>query len=574
MIINLPTEFPVTHLSKFDFGSAEASEDDLLINCACRLRAINEFLIGHKNIILGERGAGKSALFRMIRERSLSFENKAGKKQLLIPIEDQLQYSMLAEKITSHMPETGVNIDLKYRFVWELLILSRIGNLLQEEFPEDQKAKEIFKEINDALGIGSTKTTFLQMLVSHKKSIGVKIENIHLGIFTPNFYATMEPSANAASDSNVAEIDVDLLKKRIAAFLKHQNAVLIILFDKLDEFVIQEEYQEQKHIIQGLLHCQRGYGNIPEIKLKLFLRTDLFKRLDFQAIGYDKVISKTVELNWTAEEMREFVAKRVFYNLVTAFDLSGLQFTFDHEKLYLSQRSLGVMDGDDDQEKRENDFLLPLKKIYWQFLSFLERSSQDARDARKTNFNDEVNRQIITTIFPRLPNHLTVSGVVKTIDLFEYLASHFSLGTSNTTPRIVLMFLQKCLDQTRDYFSKNPDTRLVLLDTNNEYPLILRDCMLRAYEELQNQIWETFANVDARWKLAVHHLQQHRDSLSGIKVSYSEMKRLIEGDFLDEKELQQFLAFLSHIGLLACYGGQSNYPKRHYELPILFQGVT
>jgi hypothetical protein len=83
MIMNLPAEFPVTYLSKFDFGSAEASEDDLLINCACRLRAINEFLIGHKNIVLGERGAGKSALFRMIRERSLSFENKAGKKQLL-----------------------------------------------------------------------------------------------------------------------------------------------------------------------------------------------------------------------------------------------------------------------------------------------------------------------------------------------------------------------------------------------------------------------------------------------------------------------------------------------------------
>lgn len=59
MIINLPADFPLTNLAKFDFGSAEASEDDLLINCSCRLKAINEFLLGHKNIVLGERGGGK-----------------------------------------------------------------------------------------------------------------------------------------------------------------------------------------------------------------------------------------------------------------------------------------------------------------------------------------------------------------------------------------------------------------------------------------------------------------------------------------------------------------------------------
>lgn len=573
MITNLPAEFQLTHLSKFDFGSAEASEDELLLNCSCRLKAINEFIIGHKNIVLGERGAGKSALFRMVCERTLGFENKAGKKQILVPIEDQLQYSMLAEKMTSHIPDDGINIDIKYRFIWELLILTRIANQLREEFPEDQVAKDIYQEINDALGLSTTKPTLFQMLVSHKKSIGVKIENIHLGIFTPNFYASMEPSVNAGSDSSVVEVDVDLLKKRIAAFLRHHNSVIFILFDKLDEFVIKEEYQEQKHIIQGLLHCQRSYGNIPEIKLKLFLRTDLFKRLDFQTIGYDKVISRTVELSWTPEEMREFVAKRVFYNFVSAFELSGLQFSIDHEKLYLSQKSLGELDREE-QGEGKLAFLLPLKKIYWQFLTFLERASQDARDARKTNFNDELNRQIITTVFPRFPNHLTVAGAVKPIDLFDYFSSHFSLGTGNTTPRIVLMFMQKCLDQTRDYFSRNPDTKAITLDASNEYPLILRDSMLKAYGELQNQMWETFANVDARWKAAVHHLQQHRDSLSGIKISYAEMVKLIESDFADEKELQQFLAFLSHIGLLACNGNQSDYPKRQYELPILFQGVA
>ena len=428
---------------------------------------------------------------------------------------------MLADKMASHIPDAALNIDLKYRFVWELLILSRIAVLLKDEFPEDRTAKDIYQEIDRSLGLNATKPTFIQMLVSHKKSIGVKIENVHLGIFTPNFYASMEPSANASVEPDVAEIDVDLLKKRIGAFLRSQNSVLFILFDKLDEFVIKEEYQEQKHIIQGLLHCQRGYGNVSEIKLKLFLRTDLFRRLDFQSIGFDKVISKTVELSWTPEEMREFIAKRVFFNLVFALDLGGLQFSIDHEKLYLSQKSLGITD---EGERDEGRFpvLLPVKKIYWRIVAFLERASFDARDARKTNFNDEVNRQIITTIFPRFPNHLTVSGGVKPIDLFEYFATHFSLGTGNTTPRIVLMFLQKSLDQTRDYFNKNHDTGVIELDASNEYPLVLRDCMLKAYQELQNQVWETFANVDAQWKVAVHHLQQHRDSLSGIRVSYTE----------------------------------------------------
>ena len=55
--------FQTSKLSEFQFGDADAKSDELLIDCNQPIRGVREFLNGDKNIVLGERGVGKSALF-------------------------------------------------------------------------------------------------------------------------------------------------------------------------------------------------------------------------------------------------------------------------------------------------------------------------------------------------------------------------------------------------------------------------------------------------------------------------------------------------------------------------------
>ncbi|MGJ0514437.1 MAG: hypothetical protein ACR65O_01660 [Methylomicrobium sp.] len=91
MIINLPKQFILQWLDNFDFGQPDAKEDALLSKCLCFIPAFDEFLRGNKDIVLGERGTGKSALFRLIKDKEYKFQpsrnvNKDSyKKQILVP---------------------------------------------------------------------------------------------------------------------------------------------------------------------------------------------------------------------------------------------------------------------------------------------------------------------------------------------------------------------------------------------------------------------------------------------------------------------------------------------------------
>lgn len=71
MISNLPSNVAIEKFQCFDFGSAEASEDELLEECPCVIKPIREFLSGKKDIVIGERGSGKSALFRLLAKEAI-----------------------------------------------------------------------------------------------------------------------------------------------------------------------------------------------------------------------------------------------------------------------------------------------------------------------------------------------------------------------------------------------------------------------------------------------------------------------------------------------------------------------
>ena len=66
MLLNIPEEIDALRLKDFDFGSVDASNDELLKTCFCRTEPINEFLTGRYNILLGAKGVGKSAVFSQL----------------------------------------------------------------------------------------------------------------------------------------------------------------------------------------------------------------------------------------------------------------------------------------------------------------------------------------------------------------------------------------------------------------------------------------------------------------------------------------------------------------------------
>lgn len=574
MINNLPSKFPLDKLNGFTFGNVEGKVDNLLNDpiCICRIKPIEEFLQGEKSLIVGERGVGKTALFRLIADRKLEFNNYTQSTYIIVPIDEELQYNIIKNKIKSQLHSSMDRDDAIFRIVWEMFIIYRIILRLKDDkyLSTNDTLNKISKEYEDVFG-KKKKLSLLELLSAQKKTVGMKVDTSLTGNAVPNMYLSVEPGQSGISENNGGIcLDLEMHKKEINTYLNEINANIVVLLDKIDEFVIKEEYEAQKQILQGLLLVERSYDDYNRIKLNIFLRSDLFMKLDFDELGYDKVASKKVMLNWSNDDIRAFIARRIYHNYSRCFDVQKMSITIDESKLYLDKNLFDINYIKESNKTKLGQFLLKAERIVSciasKIVKILFKKCMDSRKGKTVSSMDEIHRQFITNIFPRIVNHTTNKGKVEEITLFDFFETHFSLGTGNTTPRLVVMYLDKCLENIKSYYKNNPADQS-MLDEQNEYPLIKRAVMEISYKEFQDLAFITFAKVSTKWERYVNLIKAKKGNK--FTFSFNELKKMLAID--DISELNDLLAFLCHIGFFKCTNPASVHEERSYLLPIIFR---
>jgi len=167
--------------------------------------------------------------------------------------------------------------------------------------------------------------------------------------------------------------------------------------------------------------------------------------------------------------------------------------------------------------------------------------------------------------------HIDQSGEKCFIDIFEYLKSHFCLGNGETTPRVVLLYLEKVVSISAEYYNQNPDKASISKDENGEYPLILRELMMQAYFELQQDMAGIFkssiTNKDWQNMLDTFLCKKGRKT----SFSFRSLKNMIG---IDNNEcMRDFLAYICHLGVMRCRDKSVILEQRHYDIPLILQGA-
>lgn len=583
MIKNLPATFPLAALERFSFGGPDGKDDPLLEQCSLRIRPIIEFLDENKSIVVGERGTGKTALFRLIAEETLQFVNHDKRTQICIPIDEELAYRTLREHVSKQIQDQTGKPSIAYRIVWELLFVSRCLDRLEKKYGGDADLKSIRSKFIKVVGWQSDESIgFLDILTRTKKTFGVKLEAGHTGYVVPNFYASIEPSKNVEQENsnNLLTLDLVDIKASVNAFLKKKKAFVYILLDKLDEFVAGEDYLTQTEMLQALIQCWRDYQTYPAIKIKLFLRKDLYERIDFSSIGRDKVDARRVDLQWTDEDIRQFIALRLYHNLQTTGVIGkrGISFSLDEGTLMIDRKFLKELRSLDSIPDQELGLADRTRKAILRIKNYLDTRNRDRYDARTTNIKDAVFQSLITLCFPRNVYHVTRAGKKEQINIFDYLGTHFQLGSGHTTPRVILMFLQQCLENTRNYYRDNPDYS-VALNERGEYALFLRDSIQDAYGDLRRSCLTTMVGLNRNWEKGARALMQNRSTQNKCdEVCFRDAIKVVSKHFppdvKTEDELIRFFAFYEHAGLFGCKNRNVPSELRSYSIPILFRKVS
>lgn len=554
MIDNLPKKFSIAQLQKFNFGDIEANDDSLLFDSVCQTSSIHEFLNGSKNIILGEKGTGKTALFRLIKEEKLKFKPKNGFKNLIIPIDDNFQYKSIKGKLLNLINSNDEEISFKYQVVWELFLFHKILQKLNKlELPKSiQKAIEISDKIFSNKG-------FDEFLKS-KKSFGVKLYNTDTNIL-PDLYFSSEPVIVETNYKELAlehlELDLDFYKNEINTFLLKNEYNVIIIIDRLDEFVSKSELNVQLQMLEALISVEREYSRFTNIEIKIFLRDDLFKQLSFEGIGYDKIINKKIDLIWTPEKIREFIAKRICSNYKNVFNLTHLYVSLDEE---LSEIDTSI---------ETIDYVMPnlCTRWYRKIIKKINPQHYAQKFPRKINLNDRYYKNIILSIFPRYVDFKNEDGKIVDIDIFDYLSKNFNLGTGNSIPRLILIFLQKTVSVASNYYIENPDQLPIYLNDQQCFELFKKGFFEKAYSEFKDEIYINFSKLNPEFEDKIMLFKEKIGNRYTFRAK--DLKGLL--NFKDNEELFHFCDYLIHIGFIKRTNTTSLIEEMKFELPIIFR---
>lgn len=574
MIENLPLELPFRKLTKFEFGDPEGKTDELLDDPRCiTLNHCYSGLINNnkRSFIVGEIGSGKSALIKLLLNRKIKFLNQ-NENLIFLILEDDLDYKTIKNSINKQVNNSFNDEVYNARIIWEIFILYRILLEIEKKFRNlPDKLKKIIAYFKEVLGEGTKKLSLTEFLSSLKVEFGVKYNTVSSTI-TPHI--SFEPSAASKSINRMQMLAVNDIKEEINRFLKRKKYKLYVLIDKLDEFRISNEYENQKLILQGLVESERSYLDIGNIKIKLFIRKDLFDQIDFQKIGYDKILGNIFFLEWNHDDIRDFIAKRIIYNYMENLGLKKLIWRYDQTELESEKKDKHTVGHDIKRIPVSEKFLNRMLDDFSKGDSLFYRIRQTVngilgRNRSREHFIDSkdlFNIHIINSLFPRNIEHKNKHGQIETIATIKFFETHFSLASGKTNPRTILLFLQVCLDKTVDYYLKNPE-KLIFKNSDGEYPLIKKSVFYASYRKFQSLMIDVIAHTSEKFQQQFYQLQVRRKK--AYSFSYKEIKSMLS--FKNEEELQSFITFFSHIGYLKCNNPMNERTVRNYELPILFR---
>lgn len=539
--------FPVERLNSLTFGSVDGFRDDELENTFIKTRFINRFLQDKHSIIVGPMGSGKSALFQLLKSKSHkmgSFQHKT-----IVSIDEIIPFQNIKEFASSL-----VSIDEKqvYQFIWKFHITQKISEKISNEknFPISSNENEI----ND----------FLQLIKSkeYNESIIGKLS----GILNDSMFRLKTKIANTPIDIEMVvnnklesqkDIHLDKVLELCLRSIKERNMdTLLVIIDKIDAFVAGEEYHTQRKYIEALLEVDDDMLiSYPNIGHKIFLRRDLYSRLNFERLGLDKVQDNTLHIKWTQTELIYFLGSRI----KNALEKENILNDKDIKKGTLFEKV--QVEGYVYKFIKYNHYIPAYIK---NFLFNMEHSSKERKDV---SLKEKYMKFVITKVFPNSLIHKNSNCNEEEIDIFSFFATHFFNAQNEVSPRNLLIFLKKVNNFAVTYYDENRDKQANIVYVNNrpEWVLYKYDFIYKAYTQSIKEFTRTIATTEYKWSKYFSIFLKKRGRKKVFTYSW-----IKEQTDLNDKDTAIFCVYLEYIGFLYVSEEHDDIKKRKYQLPIMY----
>lgn len=269
---------------------------------------------GDVDIVYGQKGSGKSAIYFALMNSIKDFEKE---NIILIPAEKPK-----GAPVFRKLAESPLASEEQFQFLWKLYFLSLIGNEIKERnlvttkskklitFLEDEKLLERSHDLKSLL-----KDVYIYTISFFKKRVqgvegGVNLSETTGGItgFTGKIIFE-EPTQEEFREGNLS---IDNLLEQANEVLSELDYKFWILLDRLDVAFLNPT--EEKNAIRALFRVYIDFLGFNNVKIKIFIRPDIWKDITEDGFREASHITKFVSIQWDDSNLFNLIIRRALNN--------------------------------------------------------------------------------------------------------------------------------------------------------------------------------------------------------------------------------------------------------------------
>jgi hypothetical protein len=280
------------------------------------------FAKGDIDIVRGEKGAGKSAIYSLLMTKVGSFFDA---RTLLVAAENPRGATVFKDLVAD--PPTTEN---EFIALWKLYALAIVAQELREYDVRGAKVEKIQSALEGAklLEREFSLRGLLRSVHEYARRI-VAAEQIEGGMtFDPatqmptgitGKIVLKEPSADLRAKGFAS---IDSLFSTLNEALEEANLKVWVLLDRLDVAFV-DNHELEANALRALIRAYADIRNLGQISLKIFLREDIWKRITEQGLREASHLIRYVILDWPQPALLNLIMRRLLKNdaLVKEFQI-------------------------------------------------------------------------------------------------------------------------------------------------------------------------------------------------------------------------------------------------------------
>ena len=285
-------------LESMTFGTVAAERDTNLVDWFVSTLAFKRVISGDISLVLGAKGTGKTAIYRVLVENQGFIEGL--EEDIVIPTTDIQGISDFHQVLNVGQGEPD-----NYRQLWKLYFALLLGKTLLAE----SQVSDI--DVSRLRGLLRNAGLLPPSAVSR---VGQWLAGIISSVKVGIVYQTIPVSLGIDLQGNAAlsqePLDVWEVLSEAQSVLSSDSRKAWILVDRLDELFsgTLNARERRERALVGLMVALLDFEEFSNIKLVFFLRSDIYDRLSF--VNKDHLSDRNLEIDWDLNDLKLLIVRR------------------------------------------------------------------------------------------------------------------------------------------------------------------------------------------------------------------------------------------------------------------------